>query len=345
MRPIAIKTEDCLSLLIWNTCNARCAHCGPMSGPKDKTGITHEKTLDLIREAGHLYHRGWCLSLSGGEIFLHYDRLLEYASLAQSLGGYTTLITNGYWATSVAVAEEKLRPLKAADLRLLGLSADRFHEPYIPLQRIKNAITAANEIGIPVQLRSVASRSGRLSDVLKGIEDAHPWFVQFMEMPLIPDGRARDIDESELFLKDEIPGGACPAASLTLNPSGDAMVCCNGGGSYEPLQLGNIRNYSLRDLEYRFATDPTLLFLRNVGPKAVLEHLPKHERERLESKRYVNECHLCLEIFSGKYGGSAKRSIERDFLSTMASTISDGGLRSADQGVLKIGRTKKPVEV
>ena len=255
-----------------------------MSGPKDKTGISHEKTLDLIREAGHIYKPGWCLSLSGGEIFLYYDRLLEYVSLAQSLGGYTTLITNGYWATSVEVAVEKLKPLKEADLRLLGLSADRFHEPYVPLQRIKNAIVAAAEIGIAVQLRSVASRSGRLSNVLSDIEDVRPWFVQFMEMPLVPDGRARDIDESELFLQDGIPGGKCPAASLTLNPSGDAMVCCNGGGSYEPLQLGNVRDNSLRDFEYKFATDPTLLLLRNVGPKAALRYLPDHERRRLESK-------------------------------------------------------------
>jgi hypothetical protein len=304
-----------------------------MSGPRDLTGITHEKALGLIRDAAQLYKRGWCLSLSGGEIFLYYDRLLEYVSLAHSLGGYTTLITNGFWATSVELAKEKLLPLKIADLRILGLSADRFHEPYIPLQRIKNAIIAANEIGIAVQLRSVASRSGRLSDVLRSIEDANPWFVQFMEMPLVPDGRARDIDESELFLKDKIPNGKCPAASLTLNPSGDAMVCCNGGGSYEPLQVGNIREYSLKDLEYRFATDPTLLFLRNAGPKAALGHLPEHERQRLESKRYVNECHLCIEIFSGKYGAGVKRSIERDFLSTMASATKGaiGSRRSADR--------------
>ena len=165
-------------------------------------------------------------------------------------------------------------------------------------------------------------------------------------MPLVPDGRARDIDESELFLKDEIPDGKCPAASLTLNPSGDAMVCCNGGGSYEPLQLGNIRENSLRDLEYRFATDPTLLLLRNVGPKAVLEHLPKHERQQLESKRYVNECHLCIEIFSGRYGASAKRSIERDFLTTMASAIDDVCLRrSADQKRSEEKAVKEALEV
>ena len=322
MAIIPIRTEETLSILVWNTCTAFCDHCGPESSPKDKSSVPHERVLSLIKEAGEIYNPNWCLTLSGGEIFVHYDRLLEYTAAAQNNSGYTTLITNCFWATSVEKAEELLNPLIENDLRVLGVSADHFHTPYISVERVKNAIRAARNLNLTVRLRSVASRSGRLSDILKQIEDINPWFMPVMEMPLVPDGRGNNIPESELFLQDSIPTGKCPAASLTINPSGKAMACCNGGGAYSNLQVGNVEENKLEELEYLFATSPIINYLHNAGPYQCIKYLPQDEQEKVKAKKYVNECHLCIELFSKtERGDIIRRKIEEDFKSKMKNTL------------------------
>src|ERR1700680_5314912 len=98
MATLPSSCQQTLGMLVWNTCNARCAHCGPESGPKDRTTLAHEKVIELISEASRIYDPGWCLSLSGGEIFIYYDRLREYVRLAYEGKGYSTLITNCFWA-------------------------------------------------------------------------------------------------------------------------------------------------------------------------------------------------------------------------------------------------------
>lgn len=314
-----ITTENVLSLLPWNTCNARCAHCGPESGPKDKTRIKHEHNLFLIEEAGKLYDNDWCLTLSGGEVFLFYDRLLEYVKHTKKHGGYTTLITNCYWAKTEEKAIELLTPLKEADLKVLGISLGHFHKEYIKPEYVRNAIKAAKKLNLACRVRSVASKSGRLSDVLKSIEDANPWFMSVMEMPLVPHGRAASLPKEEFFYMEELPSGLCPAASMTFNPNGKAMVCCNGGGDLAPLQIGDIYEDSLADLEYQFISDPTLNLLRNKGPKECLKYLTIEEVENVKNEKYVNECHLCISLFKGKKGKELKNKIEADFTSTMLS--------------------------
>ncbi len=312
-----IETEKVLSLLPWNTCNARCAHCGPESGPKDKTHIKHEHNLFLIEEAGKLYGKDWCLTLSGGEIFLFYDKLLEYVKYAKKHGGYTTLITNCFWANTKEKALDLLKPLVDNDLKVLGISLGHFHTEFIKPEYVRNAIKAAKELKLTCRVRSVASKSGRLSDVLKSIEDANPWFMTVMEMPLVPHGRAANLPKEEFFYMDKLPSGVCPAASMTFNPKGKAMMCCNGGGDLETLQVGDIYENSLEELEYQFVSDPTLNLLRNKGPKECLKYLSKKEVEKFKNEKYVNECHLCIELFKGKRGKELKQIIENDFMSSM----------------------------
>jgi hypothetical protein len=286
-----------LAVLPWNTCNARCAHCGPNSGPKDRTRISHDDVIKLIREAGARYAgKDWCLSLSGGEIFLHYDELLRFCQEAKRLGGYTTLITNGFWATSVEKAEQMLTPLKAADLRILGMSVGRYHSEYIPPERVAFAIKAARRIGLRPHIRMAATKSFRLWQMMSVLAEHGLWFVDFMEMPITPAGRAEfEIDVNEFMVEDELPLGGCPAPGLTINPQGEGMFCCNGAGEYG-LSVGNIRNYSYDQLEERFDGSLLLDFLLKFGPAKALDLLEPDDAARLRTRKYVSVCHLCTEV-------------------------------------------------
>lgn len=309
-----LSSERVLSLLPWNRCNAKCAHCGPRSGPEDATEISHEKCLELIEEAKEIYGKGWCLTLSGGEIFLYYDRLRDYVAAAKAGGGYTTLITNCYWARTVDAALSKLEPLVENDLKVLGISLTAFHREFVPADRVRNAIEAASRLKLKVRVRSVASRRTRLWELLRDVEGAHPWFVDFMEMPLVPHGRAEILPADDLILSRDLPRGKCPAASLTINPAGKAMACCNGGGDLPLLQIGDIDSFTLEQLEYLFASDPTISFLVNQGPAECIGFLDEEEQRDYVGRRFVNECDLCISLFKEeKCGSKIKNSIESKF--------------------------------
>lgn len=295
-----------LAILPWNTCTARCDHCGPSSGPSDNTHISHAKVLSLINEAGTNYEKPWYLSLSGGEIFLHYDRLLEYCKTAYSHGGTTAVITNCFWASSLEKALIMLEPLVENGLSLLGISFDKFHEPFISAEYVGNAIQAAQNLRLSVQVRSVATKSNRLWKILEQLSSNFHWYVDFIEIPCVPAGRAINrVPKDELLYMNNYPKGECPGASLTINPKGDGMICCNGASEIEGMNVGNIQDYSLAQLEQNFRTSFLVKYLLAEGPAGAVNFLSAHEKKTLEEKPYVSVCHLCHEIF--KDPGRRKR--------------------------------------
>lgn len=292
-----------LSILPWNTCNARCDHCGPESGPRDRTGLTDEEVFKLIDDAAERF-RGpeeWCLSLSGGEVFLYYDRLLSYCVRTKQRGGYVTLITNGFWATSVSRAVELLRPLQENGLRLMGMSMSAFHQEYVSEERVLNALRAAGELRLRTHIRVAATRSHRMWKIMQELSAAGLWFTDFMEMPVTPAGRAgRTIAPSELLRTPEYPRGTCPAAGMTINPKGDAMVCCNGAGEVG-LTVGNVRKANFNQLQDEFDRDEIVDYLKRFGPAAALELLGDAETSKsFEERGYVSVCHLCHDVFSNE---------------------------------------------
>lgn len=290
--------ERGITIFPWNACNAQCAHCSQNSAPTDNTYISHDKMLSLIKEASEVYGAGWCLALSGGEVFLDYQRLVEYVKAVSNHDGVTNVITNCYWASSVERALELLKPLVSNNLRLLGISTDLFHKQFVSTDKIINAIQAAKLLNLPVNIRVVSTKSHRLSNILMEIERCEPWFVRFIEMPIIPVGRGSNLQETEFFLSDSLPEGTCRAPELAINSYGDAMICCNGGGDYKSLQLGNIANHKLSVIEEKFNNNKIIDFLVNKGPAKTLDFLDQPEKNWVESQKYVNVCHLCIKLFS-----------------------------------------------
>jgi len=300
MAKLDIQSEEQLGILLWNKCNAKCKHCSQDSSPISEEIIPNEKIISLIEEAGEIYNSNWCFSASGGEVFLHYDKLLEYIKLVKNKQGYTTLVSNCFWATDVSKTEEMLKPLIENNLRVLAISYDVYHRDFIPIQNIKNVISVAKKNGLQISFKTVASKTSRLSKIIEEIEDTNPWFVRFVEMPLVPSGRASLFSEDEFIYSVDIPDLPCPAASLTINSKGKAMACCNGAGIFKYLQVGDIFIDSLTEIEYKFASDQLINFLRNKGPYGCLKFINETDRHFVLNKKYVNVCHLCIDLFSNE---------------------------------------------
>jgi hypothetical protein len=86
--------------------------------------------------------------LEGGEPFLYYPLMVRAAQEAAELGFQVGIVTNNYWATTVEDAVEWLRPL-AGLVQDLSVSTDLFHADEMMSQLARNALAAAQTLGIP----------------------------------------------------------------------------------------------------------------------------------------------------------------------------------------------------
>lgn len=292
-----------LGILLWNTCNAKCSHCAVNSSPTEKGYMSDEQIFALI-DAACENDAEPKIGLSGGEAFLYFERLCNIVKYAVQKGALVSVNTNGFWGKTLAIAVEKVRIIKEVGLRRLVVSIDDFHEEYINREAVLNVIKACKKVHIEVEVQFVATKnSRRLADFLKDYGDIL-LNVSCREIPCHPVGRASEkIKDDELFLKEYIPEGLCPSAILSISAYGKVIPCCNTAGHLPSLQVGTIEQ-PLQNLYEKFLDDPTIQILQNQGPKALLEAATQAGYIS-RPDGYVDQCHLCYELFKDEKVGFA----------------------------------------
>ncbi len=284
-----------LGILLTNRCNAHCDHCAPESGPLDTTELSLEEIFSYITQAAQVAPKHRHLGLSGGEVFLHYPRLLKIVSFAREQGFEVTITSNAFWARTLDAAREKLRPLCDLGLSVLAISRSQFHERYIPIPRLRNCLLAAAELRLRVTLKVIVTRSYPLSRLLSGLDDVLATSAARVEpIPCYPFGRARElVPDSELYLLPGIPTLPCPGASFTITPSGEVRPCCNPGSEGDLLLLGNARTESLADLYQKFTRGPLMRVIYKHGPGYFVPAIQARGLGYKLPQAYVGVCHLC----------------------------------------------------
>jgi len=292
----------------------------PDSGPKDRTSLSDTDVFKIIREAAQIYDKGWVLALSGGEPFLYPERLLSFVRLASEHGAQTSIVSNGFWATSEKVARDLLKPFVEAGLGQLTLSVSSYHSAFIDPDRVSNAVLAGRDLGLGIGFKAVVSKSSTLRRIFGAVRRTEPWSGEFRidRLNLLPQGRAAVKVNGDVEAELKIPRDACPSPVLTIKPSGDASPCCSGAGEVNRIKLGNIRDYSFAQLKDNFERNELLEVLRRQGPAALLDRLDPGVADDLRRKKYVNTCHLCIEVLkalpesgnTGKVNSDVKTLVE-----------------------------------
>jgi len=284
-----------LGILLWNTCNAKCAHCAVNSGPTERAVMTDEQLFSLIDAAFYDCDTP-SIGLSGGEAFLFFDRLCRIIEYASSRGAKVSVNTNCFWGTTLDRSIEIVKILKEKGLTQLVASTDEYHEKYIPEERVVNVIKACKIVHLRVDLQFVAAKNtSRLSDFLARHGDAL-LNISCREIPCHPVGRAvTEVDEKDLYLEIGIPQGLCPSAILSVSADGNVIPCCNTAGHLPALRIGTI-NEPLPDLHRKFLSSPLLKVLVEKGPKALLEAAMR-AGYMVRSNGYIDQCHLCYDLF------------------------------------------------
>lgn len=271
-----------LHLLLTYQCTLECDHCFAWGSPWQSGTLTLANIRHILQQA---QDAGTVTSIyfEGGEPFLYYAVMLEGVREAARRGFRVGIVSNTFWATCVEDAIEWLKPL-AGLINDLSISSDSYHWDEKLSRQAENARVAAEKLGIPLGVLSVAQPEatcvaesmgqlptgesaimyrGRAVEKLAARAGRQPW-EQFTECP------HEDLRE---------PG------RVHVDALGNLHIC-------QGISVGNMFRAPLREIcqAYDPESHPIVGPLLVGGPAELARcyELP-HEAS------YADACHLCYE--------------------------------------------------
>ena len=115
----------------WNACNFNCKHCANESHANSSEFLSDDLIDQVIFQASEVFGKDWCLSISGGEPFLYFDKLMSLCKKTQERNGYVTLMTNCFWAKNKSDTEKIVFELSQNGVAGIGISFDNFHAEFV----------------------------------------------------------------------------------------------------------------------------------------------------------------------------------------------------------------------
>jgi MoaA/NifB/PqqE/SkfB family radical SAM enzyme len=269
-----------LHILLTYQCTCECDHCFVWGSPWQTGTLTFaqiEQMLEQAKDAGveSIY-------FEGGEPFLYYAILVQAVRKATNMGFSVGIVTNAYWANSVADAEAWLRPF-AGRLADLTVSSDLFHCSESMGERPQNALVAAKWLNIPTGMISIAQPDIDPHETHGQIQDAGAVMYR---------GRAVE----KLVVKADFHRwesfDQCPHEDLRepgrvhLDPLGNLHIC-------QGIVIGNLFQKSLKQIcnEYDADAHPICGPLLEGGSAALAS-----EYNVPHSLHYADACHMCYEV-------------------------------------------------
>ncbi|MFX1391597.1 MAG: radical SAM protein [Promethearchaeota archaeon] len=295
-----------VDFLLTFKCPAECQHCSYSAGPKRTGFIKPKESSGYLKELKENYplQSVW---VHGGEPFLYFESLEHIIKEANKLNiPRRGVITNSFWAKNEKIVKKKLERLKKAGLTAITFSADFFHQQFISLEYVRNALSSAVAIGIGdiyvdsyfVDDINTYNYFNQLTknnlEILEEIQS-----VEFHKFPMSVEGRGTELIEY-LKLKEETPSGKCPVPfwiegnlenpeTIEIDSEGNVTLCPG-------ICIGNTQIQHLTKIICNYDIDkhPILSIISKEGPIGLLE-IAK-ERGFKQNQQFVNECHLCYEL-------------------------------------------------
>jgi MoaA/NifB/PqqE/SkfB family radical SAM enzyme len=244
--------------------------------------MSSEQIREVLEQSKQLGTVEW-IYFEGGEPFLDHAKLVEAVQRANRMGFRVGIVSNGFWATTIAEATACLEPL-AALVEDLSVSSDLYHADENSTPETRNAQEAARRLGIPVDFISIerpevedvtaavgqtpagdsgVMHRGRAAAKLSGCVAKTPW-DRFATCPF------EDLREPE---------------RVHVDPLGNVHIC-------QGISLGNVFRSSLEQIcaDYVPEEHPITGPLLGGGPAELTRRF-----EIPHDASYADACHLCYE--------------------------------------------------
>ena len=268
-----------LHILLTYQCTRECEHCFVWGSPRQRGALNAEQIQQILNQAKEAGIE-W-VYFEGGEPFIYYDVLVQGVRMAAEMGFTAGIVSNAYWAVSVAKAMERLKPF-AECLSDLTVSSDLYHCDEVFSEELQNAIVAAKWLKIPTGMISIA----------KPDEDSAQTHGQIKDQGVVMyRGRAavKLAPRAEQYPWNDFT--QCPHEDLRepgrihLDPFGNLHIC-------QGIVIGNVFKKPLKEICESYDADvhPVCGPLLEGGPAALVsEYNLPHE------STYADACHLCYE--------------------------------------------------
>ena len=268
-----------LHILLTYQCTCECDHCFVWGSPWQTGTLTLEQIEQILVQAKDAGVTS--IYFEGGEPFLFYAILVQAVRKAADMGFSVGIVSNAYWANSVADAEEWLRPF-VGRLADLTVSSDLFHCSEAMGERPQNALVAAKWLNIPTGMISVAQPNANAQQPHGQIEEESAVMYRGRAVEkLVPRATSHPWERFDSCPHEDLrePG------RIHLDPFGNLHVC-------QGLVIGNLFEKPLKQIceEYDADAHPICGPLLEGGPAAlVTEYNLPHE------SFYADACHLCYK--------------------------------------------------
>jgi MoaA/NifB/PqqE/SkfB family radical SAM enzyme len=271
-----------LHLLLTYQCTFECDHCFVWGSPF-QSGTMTLRDIEVVLKQGRDLGTVESIYYEGGEPFLYYPVLVEGVKLAAQMGFEVGIVSNAYWATSVEDAITWLKPFQGL-IEDLSVSSDLYHYDEKLSVQAQNAEAAAERLGIPIGLLSVAQPEALNSEHAIGQ-------LPIGESGIMYRGRAAKKLAGQAIKQPWQGFNECPYEDLRdpgrvhVDPLGNLHIC-------QGISLGNLFETPLEEIisEYDPKSHPITSHLLEGGPRKLIEFYRLAHEEN-----YADACHLCYE--------------------------------------------------
>ncbi len=262
-----------------------------------------ETAVRVWQELDAFSPHGCRVHLAGGEPFGDVPRLMEILQRAGRAGLTCQKVeTNGFWAADESAARHMLRDLRETVMGELLISADPFHQQFVPIERARLAARLAEEIlgpgrwrvrwqdwleqGVDVRALDEPARQKLFTDwIAQGRDRLNGRAAEQL-------ARALPHHPAEAFVGQSCREGLLRGKHVHVLPDGGVYP-----GTCAGLVLGNVHHESIeqlwRRLERDHASRPVLGPLIEGGP---VELLRRRAGLAVSPAGYASKCHLCWSL-------------------------------------------------
>jgi hypothetical protein len=270
-------------------CDANCSHCyiPPKLRLKDNYNCKLiELALDEMPESVRV------IGFTGGEPFLHINRLYGLLKRASSAGRACTVITNAVWAKNGTHVKRILARAFTSGLRGLSVSLDDYHRPEAPFADVVRLLRYARDLGMIVGAQGVGVKAREKIDRLKatGVFSGQEDITGLINLENV--GSAQSMPHKDLPSReiDTCLGAIAPV----VTPDGSFYACCSPRllKIRNPvLARGVIGRESIAEITYHAYRDYLLAAVIVFGPSGLMRLLGR----RIPSGKFTR-CELCLGV-------------------------------------------------
>jgi len=275
---------DGIHFLVTYRCTYACDHCFVWGSPEAEGTMTLTQLTSAIDQAAECGVES--VYFEGGEPTLVYPVVLAAAAHARRRGLEWGMVSNCFWATSVEDAKVWLAPFVDLGISDLSLSSYAYFVEDADEDCLRNAVLAAQELGLPMGVLEVGAAACLDVPGLCLGEDVGEIMCKGRAAVELAPGRAARPPETLV---------SCPFEDFAdpgrahLGCDGELQIC-------QGISAGNVFADGLAAVleEYDPARRPVIAEILAGGPWALAEaygHAP-------QCALYADECHLCYEVRS-----------------------------------------------